>query len=62
MKGNFKDLRKAAFAITFGTVMGKFTAELLEALISSVIVATCEKAGTRLENAEHKMQQKTDSQ
>lgn len=36
----FKDLRKAAFAVAFGATMGKFAAEMTKAAISGVGIGT----------------------
>ena len=58
MKGNFKDLRKASFAIAFGTVMGKYAADRLSAILDGAILHVCD----RLDKVTNKMQQKTDSQ
>ena len=36
MSGQFKDLRKAAFAVGFGVAMGKFAAEMTQAVITGI--------------------------
>lgn len=36
MNGQFKDLRKAAFAVSFGVGMGKFAADMVGAFLSGV--------------------------
>lgn len=36
MNGQFKDLRKAAFAVGFGVAMGKFAAEMTQAVITGI--------------------------
>lgn len=36
MNGQFKDLRKAAFAVSFGVAMGKFAADMVGAFLSGV--------------------------
>lgn len=36
MNGQFKDLRKAAFAVGFGVTMGKFAAEMTQAVITGI--------------------------
>lgn len=36
MGGQFKDLRKAAFAVSFGVAMGKFAAEMAQAVITGI--------------------------
>lgn len=60
----FKDLRKAAFAVAFGVTMGKFAAEMVQATItgvglgtlkfaakngSEIAKETCEKSGIEIE-------------
>lgn len=60
----FKDLRKAAFAVAFGATMGKFAAEMTKAAINGVAIGTlkfaasegseiaketCEKSGIKIE-------------
>lgn len=36
----FKDLRKAAFAVAFGATMGKFAADMTKAAINGVTIGT----------------------
>lgn len=40
MGGQFKDLRKAAFAVSFGVAMGKFAAEMAQAVITGIGLGT----------------------
>lgn len=40
MNGQFKDLRKAAFAVAFGATMGKFAAEMVQAVITGAGLGT----------------------
>ena len=40
MNGQFKDLRKAAFAVSFGVAMGKFAAEMAQAVITGIGLGT----------------------
>jgi hypothetical protein len=69
MNGQFKDLRKAAFAVSFGVAMGKFAAEMAQAVITGIGLGTlkfaakegneiaqevCEKAKIKVEPEENK--------
>lgn len=69
MGGQFKDLRKAAFAVSFGVAMGKFAAEMAQAVITGIGLGTlkiaakegneiaqeiCEKAKIDVEPKENK--------
>lgn len=69
MNGQFKDLRKAAFAVGFGVAMGKFAAEMIQAVITGIGLGTlkfaakegneiaqevCEKAKIKVEPEENK--------
>lgn len=69
MNGQFKDLRKAAFAVGFGVAMGKFAAEMAQAVITGIGLGTlkfadkegnkiaqevCEKADIKVEPKENK--------
>lgn len=69
MGGQFKDLRKAAFAVSFGVAMGKFAAEMTQAVITGIGLGTlkiaakegneiaqeiCEKAKIDVEPEENK--------
>lgn len=42
MNGQFKDLRKAAFAVGFGFTMGKVMANYAESIIDGIILGTVE--------------------
>lgn len=44
MNGQFKDLRKAAFAMGFGFTMGKVVAKYAEAIIDGMILGVAESA------------------
>lgn len=65
MSGQFKDLRKAAFAVGFGVAMGKFAAEMTQAVITGIGLGSlkvaakkgnelakeiCEKSGIKVED------------
>lgn len=47
MNGQFKDLRKAAFAVGFGVAMGKFAAEMTQAVITGIGLGTLEFAAKK---------------
>lgn len=44
MSGQFKDLRKAAFAVAFGATMGKVVANYAECIIDGMILGVMELA------------------
>lgn len=67
--GNFKDLRKAAFAVGFGFTMGKAVGKMVEAVLDGAVICTvrlaanhgneiaqevCEKADIEFETKEEK--------
>lgn len=69
MNGQFKDLRKAAFAVGFGVTMGKFAADSVAAILSGIGLGllknaaddgnkiaqeVCEKADIEVEPKENK--------
>lgn len=69
MSGQFKDLRKAAFAVGFGVTMGKFAADAVAAILSGISIGllknaaddgnkiaqeVCEKADIKVEPEENK--------
>lgn len=73
MNGQFKDLRKAAFAVGFGVAMGKFAAEMAQAVIAGIGLGTlkfaakkgneiaqevCEKAKIDVEPKEEEVESK----
>lgn len=73
MNGQFKDLRKAAFAVGFGVAMGKFAAEMAQAAINVVVIGSlkfaakegneitqkvCEKAKIDVEPKEEEVESK----
>lgn len=47
MNGQFKDLRKAAFAVGFGVTMGKFAAEMTQAVITGIGLGAFEIAAKK---------------
>ena len=56
----FKDLRKAAFAVGFGLAMGKFAAEIAQAAINGVVIGSkaTKLHGKLAKNLELKLNQK----
>lgn len=72
MSGQFKDLRKAAFAVGFGVAMGKFAAKMTQAVITGIGLGTlkfaakegneiaqeiCKKAKIEVEPEENKKEE-----
>jgi hypothetical protein len=73
MNGQFKDLRKAAFAVSFGVGMGKFAADAVAAILSGISIGllknaaddgnkiaqeVCEKADIKVEPKEEEVESK----
>lgn len=73
MNGQFKDLRKAAFAVGFGVTMGKFAADAVEAILTGISIGLlknaaddgnkiaqeiCEKADIKVEPKEEEVESK----
>lgn len=50
-KSDFKELRKAAFSIVFGAIMGKFAAEAVTSILSRIglgVLADAAKHGNQI--------------
>lgn len=60
MKNNFKDLRKAAFAVAFGVTMGKYAAERLQAVIDGAIIGICDIVDKHINKATHDADKKSE--